>query len=173
MEKGLGVVESEPEAARWFEAAARQGHIKAQCTLGKMYEDGRGVPRDYTMAVQWFRESAEQGYDLAQDSLGYMYTQGLGVPQDYAEAANWFHKAAEQGLVRAQYNLGVMYLKGQGVVEDEIRAFFRRSLGGRLRVRSGIHGDREQLAPPVQIHGAPLFVPNFQHRRASAGVMTR
>jgi TPR repeat protein len=44
-----------------YRIAANQGHAKAQCKLGLMYEFGLGVGRDYAEAAKWFRKAAEQG----------------------------------------------------------------------------------------------------------------
>ena len=42
-------------------AAAEQGHVRAQSSLGVMYYQGEGVQQAYTEAVKWFRRAAEQG----------------------------------------------------------------------------------------------------------------
>jgi Sel1 repeat len=49
------------EAARWYLAAAMQGHVKAQKFLGGCFAAGKGVEQDFAKAVRWYREAAEQG----------------------------------------------------------------------------------------------------------------
>jgi TPR repeat protein len=58
---GRGVVRDDYEAARWFRAAATQGHAVGQNRLGIFYAKGRGVARNDAEAVRWFRAAAAQG----------------------------------------------------------------------------------------------------------------
>ena len=57
------------EAARWFRAAADQGHAVAQYYLGYMYSRGDGVPGDDASAIHWYRLAAERGHTGAQERL--------------------------------------------------------------------------------------------------------
>lgn len=67
-----------------LKAAAEQGDVKAQLSLGEMYARGEGVPQDYVEAAKWYRKAAEQGNADAQTTLGLMYSEGVGVPKDDA-----------------------------------------------------------------------------------------
>ncbi len=131
-DKGLGVLQSDTEAAKWYRSAADQGHAKAQFNLAVMYEKGRGVPKSDAEAVTWYRKAADLGHASAQDILGDMYARGRGVPRDSAEALKWFRKAADQGDPVAQNTLGVMYERGRGVPRDlaEARRWFARAAAG-------------------------------------------
>ena len=42
------------EAARWYRAAAEQGHIKAMYRLSELYRSGELVPMDRKESVRWF-----------------------------------------------------------------------------------------------------------------------
>ena len=128
-EKGLGVDQSDTEAARWYRRAAEQGHALAQNNLGEMYEKGLGVERSDSEAAKWYRMSAEQGYVSAQNNLGEMYEKGRGVEQSDVEAVKWYRKAAEQGNASAQNSLGEMYEKGYGVKKSYSEAlnWYRKS----------------------------------------------
>ncbi len=124
---GRMYVRGEPEkdytkAVKWYLAAAKSGHFKAQNNLGVLYEDGRGVEQDLKQAVRWYTEAAESGLPAAQSNLARMYDNGLGADQDQAEAAHWYREAALQGHVKSQYRLGVMYDQGIGVGENPGRA---------------------------------------------------
>ncbi len=121
-EKGRGVAQSWPEAAKWYRRAAEKGMDRAQFNLGNSYRYARGIPQDFLRAVKWYRKSAEQGYFQAQTNLGVMYRYGQGVPQDYAEAIKWYRKAADQNDATAQHNVGLMYGKGHGVPQDDTEA---------------------------------------------------
>jgi len=128
-ENGVGVLEDQQEAAKWFRKAAEQGNAKAQNNLGGMFHTGRGVSQDNKEAVKWFRMAAEQGDMRAEFNLGLMYSKEEGVTRDYDEAAKWYHKAAEQGYAAAQHNLGIAYVNGIGVPKDIDQAvkWFRKA----------------------------------------------
>ena len=84
------------EVIRLWQAAADQGHSKAQFNLGQMYQNGDGVTMDDKKAFEWYTKSAEQGYAGGQYSLGYMYRNSKGVTKDLKKAVECFTKAAEQ-----------------------------------------------------------------------------
>ena len=50
-EDGIYVEQDYQQALHYYELAAKQGNVRALCSLGLMYEDGRGVPVDFTKAV--------------------------------------------------------------------------------------------------------------------------
>lgn len=113
-----GQIRDDPEAVKWYQKAAKQGHPKAQSYLGCLYSLGRGVKQDYVKAFTWQRKSAEQGYAYAQMLLGGCYHLGHGVKRDDVEAVRWYMKAADQGDDEAQLDLGDRYAYGQGVSQD-------------------------------------------------------
>lgn len=98
---GIGVAQSDSEAAKWYRKAADQDDAAAQFNLGNMYENGRGVSQNYNEAVSWYVRAADQSDARAQASLGRMYENGQGVPKDACEAVKWYRKAADQGNVAA------------------------------------------------------------------------
>lgn len=112
-----------------YRTAANQGHAKAQCGLGLMYEHGLGVGRDYVQAAKWFRKGAEQGDAECQNYLAGSYEQGHGVPKDDVIAVSWYRKAADQGDIYAQIRLGDSYRIGLGVAQDGATAisWYRRA----------------------------------------------
>lgn len=57
---GLGVDQSDEEAARWFAMAAEQGHMDAQYNLGVMYLSARGVELNGETALEWFERAGEK-----------------------------------------------------------------------------------------------------------------
>ena len=78
-------------------AAAHDGDLSAQFTLGWIYEHGADVPQDYREAIDWYRRAATQGEPEAINTVGLLYYYGKGVPKDPREATIWFHQAAELG----------------------------------------------------------------------------
>ena len=101
-QQGLGVPQSNVEAAKWYRRAAENGHARAQQNLGILYEEGAGVPQDYGEAAKWYRLSAEGDNVVAKINLGVMLEQGLpGLPQDLVRTHMWYNLAAAQGSADA------------------------------------------------------------------------
>ncbi len=50
------------EAARWFRAAAEQGHAPAQFNLGQLYRKGLGVEQDFGAAHAWATLAVDGGF---------------------------------------------------------------------------------------------------------------
>ena len=100
-----GLHQSEEEAVKWFEKAARQGHAVAQCLLGAMYEYGEGVPQSYQKAIEYYELSARQGFANAEFNLGGMFYTGRGVEKDWNRTREWWTRAAEHGHERASKEL--------------------------------------------------------------------
>ena len=113
-----GLPQDYQKAKIWYKKAAKQGHAKAQCSLGKMYLNGKGVRQDYHKAKEWYEKAAKQGDDSAQHLLGYLYATGKGVRQDYHKAKQWYEKSAKQGNCNSQNILGYMYENGLGVRQN-------------------------------------------------------
>ena len=109
---GHGVRESDSEALKWFELAARQGLADAQFQLGNMYAYGLANTNADTdpqrLAAQWYFEAARQGHPEARYSLGILFLTGTGVVQNRGEADRWIGLAAEQGHPDAK-----AYLRGK------------------------------------------------------------
>jgi TPR repeat protein len=98
-------------------AAAEEGDVWAQVSLGVMLAQGDGVAQDYAEALIWFRKAAEQGDADAQFNLALMDENGRSVTQDYEQAITWYQQSAAQGVSRAMNNLGAMLFKGRGVLQ--------------------------------------------------------
>jgi len=73
-------------ALREWRPLAEQGDVRAQASLGVLYDNGRGVPQDYAKARHWFEKAADQGLAVAQYGLGKLYSDGRGVQRDYTKA---------------------------------------------------------------------------------------
>lgn len=115
---------AEQDAHKWLEAAAQQGHTKAQFETSIDYFTGRGTPLDMVIAYSWTMKAAKKGYKRAQFNLGYVYEHGNGVDKDKKKAAEWYEKAAKQGFASAQYNLAILYFEGIEVKEDLPKALY-------------------------------------------------
>jgi len=121
---GRGVERDGIEAAKWYEKAALQNHIKAQHALGLLNTQAKyyvfANPKE---SVKWFRAAAEQGHASSQHSLGMAYEHGNGVLRNYKEAAKWYQRAAMQGDGMAMHDLAGLYARGLGVPKDLVKAY--------------------------------------------------
>ena len=101
---------------------AKQGDVRAQHNLGRMYRGNKKatqeVAKDYQESALWYMKAAEQGHASAQAWLGVMYNLGFGVNRDYKVAAKWYRKAADQGNVLGQLSIARLYSQGKGVVKN-------------------------------------------------------
>ena len=107
-----------------WRALARQGDMRAQYSLARMYADGTGVAEDDDAVLYWLRAAARQGSVEAQSELALMFSLGRGVRQNHALAAYWYGRLAEEGHATAQFLLAGMYEDGTGVERDVSLAFF-------------------------------------------------
>lgn len=112
---------------------AKQGDVKAQNNLGKVFYEEAQNSQDYSQALEWFRQAAEQGYTESQFYMGKMYSKGNGVTQDHKIANEWYVKACDKDNGKACNNLAVMYIKGNGVtksIDKAIDLYMKASLNG-------------------------------------------
>ncbi len=117
------------EAARLYEAAAKQGHAGAQNAMGWLFAEGEGVEQDHVQSAEWFLKAARQGQARSQNRVGILYFRGLGVRKDPAEALRWFRAAAEKDNRVASHNVGVMLDDGLTGESDHVEAvrWFRKA----------------------------------------------
>lgn len=99
---GLGVSTDYQLARKFFEIAAKDGHVVALYNLGVIYAKALGVTRDVSEAIKWFKLAADQRHNTAQFNLAVLYSRGDGVPRDLEEADRWMRMAANNGNETAQ-----------------------------------------------------------------------
>ncbi len=85
-------------ALKIYRAAAEQGDIMGQFTLGTIYHTPgkfkkHGVKKDHKESAKWFHLAAEQGEDMAQFFLGQKYEKGKGVTKNLVIAHMWLSTA--------------------------------------------------------------------------------
>jgi len=143
------------QAARWFRAAAEQGHRLAQTRLGRLYAAGRGVEPDGALAERWLRKAANQGVAAAQYELALLLGAGRGQDADPVEALRWFRAAADQGHRESRFRLGQAYETGRGIATSDERAlrWYRRAAkqghgGAQLRVGAMLDAGRGDERDP-------------------------
>ena len=122
---GLGVDRDMGVAMDWWEAAARQLHVRAAHNLalamlaGEPRDGSRdGEPPDTTAILRYLKIGADAGYPNSEYTLGKLYAEGVGVEKDPRRAAELFLSASIKGFAKAQYNLGKIYRDGTGMKAD-------------------------------------------------------
>jgi TPR repeat protein len=117
---GLQAPQNPQKAMDWYQMSAEAGDVRAQTTLGELYESGTGT-QNFEEAARWYRAAAET-YAPAMADLGHLYAMGEGVPQDYSEAVKLCSKATERDGSSGMYELGLLYEQGLGVPQNFNRA---------------------------------------------------
>jgi TPR repeat protein len=82
---GRGVKLDMEEAARWYLAAAEQGHGMAAYTLGFAYWRSRGVDNDLVQAYRWFSVAADRDVGDAADWVRKIEAKLNGAQREEAE----------------------------------------------------------------------------------------
>lgn len=130
------------DAVKYWEIAARGGHLKAATDLADLYLEGKdGVPINKARAIELLNEAANAGFAEAQNSLGICYVTGNGVPENAFEAVRWFEKAAEQDEEFGMKNLAVCLRNGNGVVTNKAKAaewFEKAAVKGNIQSKSNL-----------------------------------
>lgn len=116
--EGLGVAQSDEQAAFWYRKAAEQGDPRGQTLFAWCCLFGRGVPKDMAASAGWYRKAADQGVAEARIMLARAYRSGQGVPRDPALAVSWLRRAAEDGSPDAMMALAQCYQDGFCVDKD-------------------------------------------------------
>ena len=106
---GQGAPRDGQEAMRWYQAAAEQGHVEAQNSVGSGFQ----AAKKYAEARLWYEKAAAQNHALATNNLAYLHHLGLGTSQDRQNAFALYSKAADLGWAESMWNLANMHGAGQ------------------------------------------------------------
>ncbi|WP_240325545.1 SPOR domain-containing protein [Sphingomonas mesophila] len=101
---GRGVAADSGQAKRWFERAAKAGHLDSQVALGLLLFDS-GARRE---ALAWLSRAAERGEPRALLVVGTALFNGDDVPPDPVKGYAYVSRAAAQGLAPAKTTLAEM-----------------------------------------------------------------
>jgi hypothetical protein len=110
---GKDVKQSNREAKKWFDLAAKSNSGAVQYKIGRLYETGVLYQKDINKAVKHYRYAADKGDIYAINNLAILYLNGTGVTRDVDKGIGLFTRAAESGNVEAQVNLGLYYLNAK------------------------------------------------------------
>ncbi len=119
----LNTGDAPQEAAKWFDAAMKQGHPHAFFMRAGMMRDGVDGVANPAGAAALFGVALEMGSPQAGVALGDLYRQGLGVAKDEERARALFARAAAMGYGAAMGNLALMHEMGMGGPKDPTAAF--------------------------------------------------
>lgn len=101
---GRGVPADLAEAQRFYEQAARAGHLEAQTSLGLLlFQNGNRAG-----ALRWLKQASDSGEPRAMLVYGTALFNGDGVPEDRVRAYALVSRAAAQGLAPARVTLSEM-----------------------------------------------------------------
>ena len=101
---GRGVAADSGQAKKWFERAAKAGHLDAQVSLGLLLFDS-GSRRE---GLSWLSRAAERGEPRALLVVGTALFNGDDLPQDPVKGYAYVSRAAAQGLAPAKTTLAEM-----------------------------------------------------------------
>ncbi|MEJ2115164.1 MAG: tetratricopeptide repeat protein [Gammaproteobacteria bacterium] len=109
-----GILRKPGLAKNWYRAAALNGHIEAQNSLGLMYLEFN----NFIEAKVWFESAAMQQHAKALLNLAEMYETGKGMYINKQKAHSLIYKAAELGDVEAMYKVSLNLTSGEVVKKD-------------------------------------------------------
>jgi TPR repeat protein len=101
---GRGVGSDSGQAKKWFEVAAKAGHLDAQVSLGLLLFDS-GSRRE---GLAWLGRAAERGEARALLVVGTALFNGDDMPQDAVKGYAYVSRSAAQGLPPAKETLAEM-----------------------------------------------------------------
>lgn len=116
--------------SRLSELAQETGDLRAQVSMGILYEEGTFVGQDERKALEYYLLAANNGSTGAMNNIGNFFLHGKGVEKDYDKAFAWYQKATElSGNAAAECSLGMCYQYGYGTKIDyeKARAFYEAS----------------------------------------------
>ena len=101
---GRGVAADSGQAKKWFEVAARAGHVDGQVSLGLLLFDSGSRSE----GLAWLSRAAERGEARALLVVGTAFFNGDDLPQDPVKGYAYVSRAAAQGLPPAKETLAEM-----------------------------------------------------------------
>ena len=120
-------------ALKIYRAAAEQGDIMGQFTLGTIYHTPgkfkkHGVKKDHKESAKWYHLAAEQGDNIAQFTIGRMYKKGQGVTKNLVIAYMWLSTAefSNKNSVLAFQKMGtVLNRKNKNISDKDLMDYLK------------------------------------------------
>jgi TPR repeat protein len=118
-EKGIGIKQSNQNAAHYYELAAKAGNRSSLNRLGNAYLNGElGLKRSIEKAIHYYSLAANNGCCISLEKLAECYEVGIGVEKSINKAIDYYTQAALQGSSYALLKLGECYEQGRGVEKN-------------------------------------------------------
>lgn len=140
-------VNSFKQAEELFRAAAEQGHVGAQYSLGSLLYMNNPGDQPTEEALKWFEAAANQGHIKAQYNLGMTYLYE-GGKQSFKQATKWLEqvtkntKDKEIKYEEIEYILGNIYYKGGKGIEKSIKEaakwYTKSAMKGHIKAQHNI-----------------------------------
>jgi len=140
--QGLGVIQNDEQAVRWFTEAAEQRYPNSMMSLAESYMEGLGTKEDYVKARALLEALLDPGakfevrieeYSVMRRAkarasylLGVMYSNGFDVEVDMGRSIELFETAAHMGDQDATMYLAITYAEGKKVEKsiDKAKEYF-------------------------------------------------
>ena len=125
--RALAAAGRREEAVALYREAAGRGNLRAEVSLGLIYETGDGLPRDPAAAVALYERAAAGGSPDGAINLAVALREGSGVRKDPKRAVALLRQAAAAGSAIATYNLGVLAQDGTIPEPGQALAYFEKA----------------------------------------------
>ncbi|MEM7430123.1 MAG: tetratricopeptide repeat protein, partial [Pseudomonadota bacterium] len=119
--KADGVHSCETIDAGSLKRRARDGNVRAQFMLAKLFQHGLCVERDQVAALGWFRRAADEGHVEATFQAAM---QLINSADGEETAITYLHKAAEGGHLMAQHVLGLALLSPEATIASRHQGLY-------------------------------------------------
>jgi TPR repeat protein len=109
-------------------AAADQGHVEAQATVGYLLYTGTGVARDEKDGVRFLKQAGDGGSPKAAFNLAKILLKQN--PQNSPDALAYMKKAADSGMLKAELTIAEWYYFGENGIPvnyPEALRFYERA----------------------------------------------
>ncbi len=141
---GRGVPADSSAAKRWFERAAKAGHLDAQVSLGLLLFD----TGDRSSALTWLGRAAERGDPRAMLVTGTALFNGDGMKSDPVRGYAYVSRAAAQGLAPAKATLADMDKVIPRAQRQQGVALALRLAGRSTAIKTALKKDARTTMPP-------------------------
>ena len=122
---GIGVVQNDAEAERWYAKGAELRNPQAQYVMGSLFFAEPNHEHNLGTAATLLRESAQAGYVPAMYQLGLLLERNPDLAKNPGEASALLNDAANAGSWSSSMVLGVLARDGKDAPRDASTAYFQ------------------------------------------------
>jgi uncharacterized protein len=151
--QGKGCEQSYELAESWFEKAAKAGNIKAQYSLGMMYEKGMTGAVDEKKSLEYYKQAANGGHVDSQLKAGMLLKQ----QNEVAEAMRYLIAAAHNGNTQAQSI--ITYASNSDIATERNDAFYGLDTERQRKLIENLIATK--IRPTLAVDGGGIELINF------------